>query len=103
MKPITEEEILHSNRFVKWRKEKVANPNADVKFTIRGKRIIPSREQAKKMTLRTLGLFVAVDALSHRSANDAIRNAEIWMSRGKDEIIDAFFPAPRKPDLNDLF
>lgn len=103
MKPITTEEILKSNRFVKWRKEKVANPNADVKFTIRGKRIIPSREEAKKMNLRTLGLFVAVDTLRHRSASDAIKNAEHWMARGKKDIIETFFPAPRKPDLNDLF
>lgn len=103
MKPITEEEILKPNRFVKWRKVKAVNPNADVKFTIKGTRYIPSREEAQKMTLRTLGLFIAVDALSHRSAKDAIRNAELWMSKGKDEIIETFFPAPRKPDLNDLF
>ncbi len=103
MKPITAEEILKSNRFVKWRKEKSANPNADVKFVRKGSRIIPSREEAKKMTLRTLGLFVAVDALRHRSAEDAVRNAEHWMGRGKEAIIEAFFPAPRKTELNDMF
>lgn len=103
MKPITTEEILKSNRFVKWRKEKCVNPNANVKFTIKGTRIIPSREEAKKMNLRTLGLFVAVDTLRHRSAEEAVKNAERWIARGKSEILDAFFPAPRKPDLNDLF
>lgn len=103
MKPITTEEILKSNRFVKWRKVKAANPNADVKFVIKGTRFIPSREEAQRMNLRTLGLFVAVDALRHRSASDAVKNAEHWIARGKKEIIDTFFPAPRKPDLNDLF
>lgn len=103
MKPITEEEILKSNRFVKWRKEKTVNPNAAEKFTVRGVRYIPTREEAMKMNLRTLGLFVAVESLSMRPAKDAVRNAEYWMSRGKQKILDAFFPAPRKPDLNDLF
>lgn len=103
MKPITAEEILKSNRFVKWHKVKSVNPYADTKFTMKGTRIIPSREEAKKMTLRTLGLFVAVDALQHRSAEDAVRNAEHWMSRGRDAILEAFFPAPRKPELNDMF
>lgn len=56
-----------------------------------------------KMNLRTLGLFVAVESLSMRTAKDAVRNAEYWMARGRKEIIDAFFPAPRKFDLNDLF
>ena len=103
MKPITTEEILKSNRFVKWRKVKAANPNTDVKFVIKGTRFIPSREEAQRMNLRTLGLFVAVDTLRHRSASDAVKNAEHWIARGKKEIIDTFFPAPRKPDLNDLF
>lgn len=103
MKPITAEEILKSNRFVKWRKVKAANPNADVKFTVKGTRIIPSREDAQKMNLRTLGLFVAVDTLRHRTAEEAVKNAERWIARGKNEILEAFFPAPRKRDLNDLF
>lgn len=103
MKPITTEEILKSNRFVKWRKVKAANPNSDVKFVIKGTRFIPTLEEAKKMNLRTLGLFVAVESLSMRSAKDAVRNAEFWMSRGRKEIIDNFFPAPRKFELNDLF
>lgn len=103
MKPITEEEILKSNRFVKWRKEKAVNPNAAEKFTVRGVRYIPTREEAMKMNLRTLGLFVAVESLSMRTAKDAVRNAECWMNRGRKEIIDAFFPAPRKFELNDLF
>lgn len=103
MKPITEEEILKSNRFVKWRKEKAVNPNAAEKFTVRGVRYIPTMEEAMKMNLRTLGLFVAVESLSMRTAKDAVRNAECWMNRGRKEIIDAFFPAPRKFELNDLF
>ena len=103
MKPITQEEILKSNRFVKWSRVKAVNPNADVKFTVKGTRFIPSREEAKKMTLRTLGLFVAVETLKFRSAEEAVKNAESWMARGKQEILDTFFPAPRKPDLNDLF
>ncbi len=103
MKSITAEEILKSNRFVKWHKVKSVNPNADTKFTIKGTRIIPSREEALKMTLRTLCLFVAVDGLTHRSAEDSVRNAEHWMKRGKEAILEAFFPAPRKPELNDMF
>ncbi len=103
MKPITTTEILQNNCFVKWRKEKCANPNADVKFTIKGTRVIPTREEAIKINLRTLGLFVAVDTLRHRSAEDAVKNAERWIARGKKDIIDNFFPASRKPDLNDLF
>ncbi|MCX4295255.1 MAG: hypothetical protein OSJ56_14530, partial [Prevotella sp.] len=103
MKPITEEEILKSNRFVKWRKQKAANPNAAEKYVTKAVRYIPTREEAMKMNLRTLGLFVAVESLSMRTAKDAVRNAEYWMARGRKEIIDAFFPAPRKFDLNDLF
>ena len=101
MKPITEEEILKSNRFVKWRKQKAANPNAAEKYVTKAVRYIPTREEAMKMNLRTLGLFVAVESM--RTAKDAVRNAEYWMARGRKEIIDAFFPAPRKFDLNDLF
>lgn len=103
MKPITEEEILKSNRFVKWRKQKATNPHAVEKYVTKAIRYIPSREEAQKMNLRTLGLFVAVESLSMRTAKDAVRNAEYWMSRGRNEIIEAFFPAPRKFELNDLF
>lgn len=56
MKPITEEEILKSNRFVKWRKQKAANPHAAEKYVTKAVRYIPTREEAKKMNLRTLGL-----------------------------------------------
>lgn len=103
MKPITEEEILKSNRFVKWKKQKVANPHAVEKYVTKTVRYIPTRHEAIKMNLRTLGLFVAVESLSMRTAKDAVRNAEYWMARGRKEIIDAFFPTPRKFDLNDLF
>lgn len=103
MKPITEEEILKSNRFVKWRKQKAANPHAVDKYVTKAIRYIPTREEALKMNLRTLGLFVAVESLSMRTAKDAIINAEYWMSRGRNEIIEAFFPVPRKFELNDLF
>lgn len=103
MKPITEGEILKSNRFVKWHKQKAANPNAAEKYVTKAVRYIPTMEEAMKMNLRTLGLFVAVESLSMRTAKDAVRNAEYWMARGRKEIIDAFFQTPRKFDLNDLF
>lgn len=103
MKPITEEEILKSNRFVKWRKQKAANPNATDKYVTKAVRYIPTIEEAMKMNLRTLGLFVAVESLSMHTAKDAVRNAECLMNRGRKEIMDAFFPAPRKFELNDLF
>ena len=102
MKPITEEEILKSNRFVKWRKQKAANPNAAEKYVTKAVRYIPTREEAMKMNLRTLGLFVAVESLSMRTAKEAVRNAEYWMVRGRTEIIDDFFPAPRKLAFKDL-
>lgn len=57
----------------------------------------------KKMHLRTLGLFVAVESLRFRPEGKAVENAERWMKKGKTAILDAFFPLPRKINLNDMF
>lgn len=91
MKKITVSEITKNNRFVTWEKQG------------QGKLHVPTRAEAEKMHLRTLGLFVAVSSLKFRSSEKAVENAEKWMNKGKSAILDTFFPLPHKNTLNTMF
>lgn len=80
MKPITKEETLN-NKFCKCNKHT-------------GQVIIvkPSKEQASKMRMRTLCLYIASSGLKFRNVEKATENANLWLnSHTKSEVIDMFF------------
>lgn len=103
MKPITPEELLKNNRFAKWKKIKSVNPNSPIKFQTVFRMITPTREEAEKMQLRTLCLFIAVQGLRIRDAYGCANNANHWATKGKQAILDNFFPTVKDTSLNSWF
>lgn len=80
MKSITKEETLN-NRFCKFNKR-------TNQVTI----IRPTKEQAIKMRMRTLCLYIASSGLKFRSVEKATENANLWLNNHtKDEVINVFF------------
>ena len=103
MKQIQASELLKSNRFLEVKMVKSVNPNADIKERKMFKLITPSREEAKKMHLRTLGLYVACYGLKFRTPEKCAENGNYWMAKGKQAILDQFFPEIIDNSLNSLF
>lgn len=103
MKEITPEELLKNNRFTKWVTVKSVNPNAAVKSQRKFKLFTPTREEAEKMHLRTLALYIGCSGLSIRDAKGCAKNANNWMSKGKQAILDQFFPKTIDNSLNSWF
>lgn len=80
MKAITEKETLN-NRFCKFDKA-----TGKVEITTL------TREQAMKMNLRTLCLYVASSGLKFRDVTKATANANTWLKKTKEELLNVFFP-----------
>lgn len=81
MKAITKEETLN-NRFCKF--DKRTNQITVTK---------PTKEQALRMRMRTLCLYIASSGLKFRDVKGATENANNWLSKpnAKKEIIELFF------------
>nr|DAL88033.1 MAG TPA: hypothetical protein [Caudoviricetes sp.] len=80
MKSITEKETLN-NMFCKTDK-------ATGRVTLSK----VSREEAEKMDIRTLCLYIASESLRFRNVEKATENANLWLMKGdKEKILSLFF------------
>ena len=82
MKPITQKEVL-KNRFIRIYKNEYGQKMV--------KRKRPTLEEAQRMRIRTLCIYIGVCGLRLRPVDGATENANCWLkNKTKEEILETF-------------
>ena len=106
-KQLFTEEQVYNNQFItsefviekkRWAIDNFSKDHTEIR--LKGEIHRPSREQAMKMSKKTLCLYIASSALRLRDIKGAIENATYWHDRhSKEDILDTFFPAAQTTSL----
>lgn len=102
----TEDEV-YNNQFITSEfiieKKRLAKDNFRKEHTVirlKGEYKKPTREQALKMSKRTLCLYIASSGLRLRDIKGAIENATYWHDKhSREDILETFFPAAQTASL----
>ena len=90
MKPLTQKEVL-KNRFIRIYKNEYGQKMVERKR--------PTLEEAQRMRIRTLCIYIGVCGLRLRPVDGATENANYWLeNHTKKEILDTFKHEFRQKD-----
>ena len=82
MRPITEKEVL-KNRFIRIYKNEYGQKMVERKR--------PTLEEAQRMRIRTLCIYIGICGLRLRPVDGATKNANYWLkNKTKEEILETF-------------